>query len=248
MNHPTQLLREFAPHTVLRVALNHGNQVLVRRDGAGRPKGISVDLAEALAAHLGLKLKLVSFERSVDVSSTASEDEWDVCFLAADPDRAKSIAFTQPYLRIEGCYLAGPRCTAADAQALVATKLSVGVVRGSAYTLTLQRSKGAEHLVMFEGSQRALAALDAEELQVIAGIRPAMERAAAQRPGSRILTPSFMEVQQAMAMPRGRPNASAALSAFLAGLQGSGKVGDILERHGVDRSCAILPAASNQWR
>jgi polar amino acid transport system substrate-binding protein len=243
MRHPTHILREFAPHSVLRVALNHGNQVLVRRDDAGTPQGISVDLAAALAAHLGLDLRLVSFERSVDVSSSAADDLWDVCFLAVDPDRANSIAFAQPYVRIEGCYLAGPQCDAADSHALARAAVPVGVVRGSAYTLTLQRSQGAEHLVLFETSQDALDALDGGEVPAIAGIRPAMERAAQRRSGCRILTPPFMEIRQAMAMPQGRPKASAVLSGFLGEMLRLGKVGDILELHGVDRSCAILPGS-----
>ncbi|MBM3606330.1 MAG: transporter substrate-binding domain-containing protein [Alphaproteobacteria bacterium] len=236
------LTKQFAPTGAMRVALNHGNRVLVGRDTGGKPKGISVDLAHALAAHLSLDLTFVEYERAVEVSSSAGADEWDVCFLAVDPERARSISFTEPYVRIEGCYLAGPHCKATDAEELVASGAPVGTVQGSAYTLTLQRKPGAEHLVIFEDIFAALRALDDQEVAAIAGIGSVMANEAELRPGSRVLQPPFMEIRQAMAMPQGRPEASAALAAFLTGLAQQGTTGDILEAHGVDRSCAIVPA------
>ncbi|MFD1794636.1 transporter substrate-binding domain-containing protein [Paracoccus aurantiacus] len=235
------LNREFAPTGVLRVALNHGNRVLVGRDEAGKPVGISVDIANALARRLGLPLEFVEFDRAVDVSASATQDRWDVCFLAVDPERARTIAFTAPYVRIEGCYLAGPDCEATDALQLVASDAAVGTVRGSAYTLTLQRQAGAENLVMFENIGAALSALDRHEVAAIAGIRQAMEAEAAHRPGSRVLQPPFMEIRQAMAVPQGRPAASRALSEFLNELMQTGALGDILETHGVGRGSAIMP-------
>ncbi|TKW63739.1 MAG: transporter substrate-binding domain-containing protein [Paracoccus denitrificans] len=236
-----KLIREFAPTGRLRVALNHGNRVLVGRDDKGKPFGISVDLARDLAAHLGPALDFVEYERAVDVSSSATSGLWDVCFLAVDPGRAKTIAFTAPYVRIEGCYLASASCTAADAGALVALGLPVGSVKGSAYSLTLQRKPGAENLVMFEDIFAALGALDRGEVAAIAGIRQAMEGEAQKRPGSRVLQPPFMEIRQAMAMPQGRPAASAALADFLDEALHRGRVADILQAYGVARDCAIVP-------
>lgn len=241
MTSQTETIREFAPTGSLRVALNHGNRVLVSRDNDKRPFGISVDLARDLAAHLGLDLQFVEFERAVDVSSSAESGLWDVCFLAVDPERAKTIAFTAPYVRIEGCYLAGAACKAAHTEDLINSGAAVGSVKGSAYSLTLQRRPGARNLVMFNDISDALRALDRAEVQAIAGIRQAMEGEAAKRPSSRVLQPPFMEIRQAMAMPQGRPAASAALSDFLARALQSGRVGDILQVHGVDRGCAILP-------
>ena len=97
--------RDYAPTGKLRVALNFGNRVLVGRDANRTPVGISVDLARALADELSLDLALVEFERAVDVSNAAQDDLWDACFLAVDPQRAKTIAFTHPYVRISGAYL-----------------------------------------------------------------------------------------------------------------------------------------------
>jgi polar amino acid transport system substrate-binding protein len=236
-----ETLAQFAPTSVLRVALNHGNRVLVGRDPDGTPIGISVDLANALADRLDLPVNFVSFERAVDVSSSAGDDLWDICFLAVDPKRAETIDFTEPYVRIEGNYLASAKARAVDAIELVATGAKVGTVEGTAYTLTLQRKPGTENLILYDDIHAALAALDAGEVDAIAGISQAMEDEATKRPGSRVLTPSFMEIRQAIAMPAGRPLASHYLRSTLAHFASTGLVGDTLERHGVSRDCAIMP-------
>lgn len=237
-----ETIREFCPEGRLRAALNFGNGVLIGRDEAGQPRGITVDLAQALAARLGLAVDFVEMARAVDVSDTARSGVWDLCFLAVDPKRAETIAFSEPYVQIDGCYLAGPGCDAADAGALVASGAAVGTVVGSAYSLTLERQEGAERLVHFPDIHAMLAALDDRAVAAVAGIGAVMAREAAARPGTRVLAPAFMSIRQAMGVPQGRPKAAAALRAFVDEAARSGLVGDILERHGVSRDCAVVPA------
>lgn len=238
----TQTLRtEFAPRGVLRVALNHGNRILVGRNDQGEPIGISVDLARAVAQEIGTDLVFVDYDRAADVSSSATEDTWDLCFLAVDPKRAETIDFTHPYVGIEGRYLASANCPAKDAPALVASGAPVGTVIGSAYTLTLDRLPGAEHLVHFHDIHAMLAAFDAGTVAAVAGIGNVMAAEAVTRHGTRVLSPPFMQIRQAMAIVKGRPAAAAHLRSFLADLARSGAVGDILERHGTDRKSALLP-------
>jgi polar amino acid transport system substrate-binding protein len=234
------VLNDYAPGGRLRFALNHGNRVLIGRDDAGQPEGISVDLARALAAELNAEPEFVEFERATDVASSASEDVWDVCFLAVDPSRAATIAFTHPYVRIEGCYLAQSE-SAQVTDDVARLGLRIGIVEGSAYALHLARSPGSEGLVPFASFAEVTAALDGREVDGIAGIRQAMEAEAATRPGTRVLEPPFMEIRQAMGVPAGRPLAHAHLSAFLAARAADGTVAAILERHGVSGSSAILP-------
>jgi polar amino acid transport system substrate-binding protein len=234
------ILGDYAPGGRLRFALNHGNRVLIGRDPDGRPEGISVDLARALSAELGTEPTFVEFQRATDVASSATDDVWDVCFLAVDPLRAATIAFTHPYVRIEGCYLM--RSDAAKvADDVARLGLRIGIVEGSAYGLHLARAAGAEGLVTFASFSEATAALDAGEVDGVAGIRQATESEAAARPGMRVLEPPFMEIRQAMGVPAGRILAHAHLSEFLAARAADGTVAAILERHGVSGSSAILP-------
>lgn len=235
-----EIREAFAPKGEIRVALNFGNRILVGRGTDGRPHGISVDLARALAEQLGVKLRFVEFERAIDVSSAATDDLWDVCFLAVDPKRAETIDFTHPYVQIEGRYLAAPGCTAASSEDLLDSGAKVGTVSGSAYTLTLLRKPGAENLVEYPDIFAALAALDAGEVAAIAGIGDVMAAEAALRPGARTLSPPFMVIRQAMATVKGHEIAADFLRKFVTNMAREGKVGEILERHGVSRDFAIV--------
>ena len=231
--HSSAVLAEFAPQGTLRVALNHGNPLLVGRDVKGEPKGISVSVARALALHLTLDLRFVEYSRAGEVSSDAEQDKWDVCFLATDPKRARTIDFTKPYLQIHGSYLAGPALAAKDAADLVASGVPVGSVEGSAYTLALQRMPGAEHLVIVENFDSLLCALDDGTVEAIAGIHQVMSGEAGRRPGARVLHPPFMEICQAMGVPTGRPHAHAELGNWLGQIVQNGAMAEIFLEHGL---------------
>lgn len=232
---------DFAPGGTLRVALNHGNRVLVGREKEGRPVGISVDLAKALAKDLDLNIEFIEFERAGDVSKAAQGNVWDLAFLAVDPARAEVMDFTAPYVRIEGSYLVAPGVDVEDPEDVLSSGLRVAAVEGSAYTLHLARQPGAEALVKYPRIEDALLALDNGTADAIAGIRQAMDAESARRPGSRVLDKPFMEIRQAMAMPAGRQRASEYLKTYLTAQIRSGAVGDILERYGVPRDCIVHP-------
>ncbi|HWL56597.1 MAG TPA: transporter substrate-binding domain-containing protein [Paracoccus sp. (in: a-proteobacteria)] len=234
-------LEDYAPGGTLRVAINHGNVILAGRDSAGAPKGISVDLAYALAQELGSVPKFVEFDRALDVSSRAEADVWDLCFLAVDPDRAQVIGFSQPYVRIEGNYLVAERTGAIVPEDVVEQGLKIGVVEGSAYALHLSRARGAEGLVNFPSLAAAKAALAEGAVDGLAGIRQAMEAVAAMIPGTHVVGMPFMEIRQAMGVPATRIRAHTHLSEFLARRARDGTVARILEAHGVDRACAVMP-------
>lgn len=237
----TPIQMAFAPTGKLRVALNHGNRVLVGRSADGVAQGISVDLATRLAGELELDHRFVEFERAVDVSSSVNDNVWDVAFLAVDPKRAETIAFTPPYIRIEGSYMVSDAYKPAGSSELIAEKVRIGSVKGTAYALALARLPVSAQLDLFEDMSAAIAAFDAGQIGAIAGIRKAVGEIAADRPRARVIEPPFMEIRQAMAMSHGRDNAHSYLCDFLGRLAQNGTVGDILVRHGVDRSCAICP-------
>lgn len=217
----------------LRAALNFGNRVLISRARNGEPAGITAELARLLARDLDLQLQLVPFDRAVDVADSATDNVWDLCFLAIDPLRGRTIAFTDPYVRISGSYLvAGQKGTADSIDAL-----RVGVVRGSAYTLYLARQPGADRLVEFASLQEALAALDSGHVGAIAGIEQVMRAERALRGASQVLEPPFMEIRQAVGVPIGKQAAISGLQAWLEALKQNGQLAEILELYGLPASC-----------
>src|SRR6266850_482603 len=99
---PTETVRDIAPTGTLRAAINFGNSVLAQKEPLG---GVSVDLARELARRLAVPLELVSYDAAGKVTADATRGAWDIAFVARDPDRAKDIEFTAPYVIIEGGYM-----------------------------------------------------------------------------------------------------------------------------------------------
>lgn len=224
--------RQIAPAGMLTCALNHGNVVLVRRGPTDdTPTGVSVDLARALAVRLELPVAFRHFDKAGAVSGSVDSGEWDVCFLAVDPERAERIAYSEPYVQIEGAFLL-PHGGPVTADEVDRRQLRIGAVKGSAYELFLSRTRGGGKLIRFDGFPQALAALEAGELDGLAGVRQAMQKTAADHPGFGVMAEPFMTIPQAVGVSSARPLAAQFVSAFVREMKSSGFVRQSLDRSG----------------
>ncbi len=234
----------FAPTGKLHLAINLGNPVLARRDADGRVAGVSVDLGRALADRLDIGCELIvvdSAGKSVDV---VSGEEADVGFFAIDPVRGARIAFTAPYLLIQGAYLVrdGDPIRAVDEVDRPGKRVVVG--RGSAYDLFLTRELKHATIVRAESSQAVVDTFLREGADVAAGVRQPLEADARRVGGLRVLDGRFMTIRQAVGVPKSRgADAAAFLVDFVEEMKASGFVADSLARHGID-GAAVAPAGS----
>lgn len=223
------------PSGTLRAAINLGNPLLAgTHPDTGAPCGVSVDLAGALAQALGVPLELVVFDsagRSVDA---VTHERADVGFFAVDPLRAKGIAFTPPYLLIEGAYLVREDSPLHDNHEVDAPGHRVVVGLGSAYDLYLTRELKHAAIDRAPTSPAVVDTFIAGGQHVAAGVRQQLEADAARLPGLRLLPGRFMEIAQAMGLPAGRGSeAAAVLTAFVEAQIDSGFVAEALRRHRV---------------
>ena len=142
-------------------------------------------------------------------------------FLAVEPARAEQVAFTAPYVLIEGVYAVpddSPLRTVADVDA---AGVRIGVKLGSAYDLFLTRTLARRPRPRRRGRRRFLA----EGLEVAAGIRQPMTAFVAAHGGVRLIEERFMEIRQAMATTRSRAEATVEyLRAFVEEQKASGFV------------------------
>ena len=236
-----ELIREIAPTGRLRVALNFGNIVLAQRGENGEPQGISVDLANELAKRLGLEVDFLSYESAGVVADLAQKDVWDIAFMARDPARATGISFTAPYVIIEGSYLvaeASPLQSIADVDAK-GVRIAVG--KGAAYDLFLSRALKNAELVRAATSADAIDLFIADKLESVAGVKQPLIKYAAAHPGYRVIEGRFTAIEQAMAVPKGRPIAYAYVHAFVEEMKGSGFVAGGLSRS-KQHDAAVAPA------
>ncbi len=236
------LVREFAPTGRLRAALNLGNPVLAHsRTAAERPAGVTIDLARAFAALLGVEADLLPFDTAARSGAAVGAGAADIGFMAIDPKRAESIHFTTPYVQIEGCYLVREASPLQGNGEVDRAGTRVVVGDGSAYELFLSRHLRHASVVKVARSEAVVDAFVGDPaIEVAAGVRQQLEADARRVGGVQLLPGHFMVIEQAMAMPRGRSaGAQALLESFIAQQRRSGFVRKALARHGIEGATAL---------
>ena len=89
------LRAELAPTGVLRAAINLSNFLLVRgQTPSGDPTGPSPDMARAVAERLGVPVQYICYPNPGALADDATENAWDIGNIGAEPQRARTIAFT----------------------------------------------------------------------------------------------------------------------------------------------------------
>jgi polar amino acid transport system substrate-binding protein len=220
---------------ILRATINIGNPILAAADkDTGTPRGVSVDIARELAQRLGAPLDLIVVEAAAKAVATVTAGGADVGFFAIDPVRGAGIAFTAPYVLIEGCYLVRQDSPMAENGQVDAPGVRVVVGAGSAYDLFLTRELKRATIVRVPTSPAVVDAFAEQRLEVAAGVKQQLQADAARHPGLRLIEQPFMTIQQAMGVAKARGEAAAQyLRSFVDDLRTSGFVRESLARHGI---------------
>ncbi|WP_432035738.1 transporter substrate-binding domain-containing protein [Streptomyces cucumeris] len=220
---------DLAPDGVLRASINLGNPVLAQGTSHA-PSGITVDIAQEIAARLGVPVEFVCFDAARKSYEAMATGRADICFLAIEPAREAEVAFTAPYVVIEGVYAVpqgSPFTTVAEVDR---EGVRIGVKRGSAYDLFLSRAlerasvvRGADGVEVFRS----------EGLEVAAGIRQPLAAYVAAHPDLRLIEDRFMQIRQALGTTRNRrPETIRVLRELIEELKANGFVAAALRRAG----------------
>lgn len=238
------VLRALAPAGTLRAAINFGNPILASKDAkTGEPFGVSIDIARELGRRLNVPVELVTFTSAGKVVDAVSANEVSIAFVAIDPVRATTTAYTAPYVIIEGAYLVREASPLRDNGEVDRTGTRIVVGGGSAYDLYLTREIKNATLVRAPTSPLVTDEMLKQNLEVAAGVRQQLEADALRVGGVRLLPGRFMVINQALAMPVARAGAADFLKAFIEDLKASGFVASALERHGI-KGALVAPSAS----
>ncbi|MCQ8188303.1 transporter substrate-binding domain-containing protein [Streptomyces rugosispiralis] len=160
----------------------------------------------------------------------------DLCFLAIEPAREAEIAFTPPYVHIEGVYAVPAESPPRTPEDVDRPGVRIGVKQGSAYDLYLTRT--LRHATVVRGPE-GVDVFHAEELEAAAGIRQPRTAHLAERPELRLVEPAFMTIRQAVGTTRTRrPETVGFLSETVAHLTASGFVAEALGRSGQNPALA----------
>jgi polar amino acid transport system substrate-binding protein len=230
---------DLASTGTLRASINLGNPVLAQGTPTS-PSGVTVDIARELGSRLGIPVELVCFQAALQSFEAMNQGRADICFLAVDPAREATVAFTPPYAVIEGVFAVPDQSLITSAADVDRPGVRVGVKEGSAYDLFLSRS--LVHAGVVRGTDGVMVFTE-QQLEVAAGIRQPMEDFAAAQPGIRLLEPRFMEIRQAVGVPRSREAGTLDfLRGFVEELKADGFIADALQRAG-RRDATVAPPA-----
>ena len=187
--------RDLAPSGTLRASINLGNPVLAQGT-PDAPSGVTVDLAREVARRLGVPVSFVCFDAARASFEALRTGAVDICFLAIEPARAAEVAFTEPYVIIEGVYV-------------VADDAALAGVRRRRPRRRADRRQGGVGLRPLPHSHTRDAHTSCEAPRGSTssrsrGSRPAPESASRQRtssprgPDCALLEPAFMQIRQAL--------------------------------------------------
>jgi polar amino acid transport system substrate-binding protein len=239
------VLKAFTPTGRLRASINLGNPILAGRDAqTGEPYGVSIDLAREFAKRLGAELELVVFDTASKSVDAVSTQQADIGFFAIDPKRGEHIAFTEPYVLIEGAYLVRNDSPLRANEEVDRAGHRVVVGAGSAYDLYLTRELESATILRAPSSPAVMDFFLQVGADVAAGVKQQLEADALRVPGVRLLPGRFMVIRQAMGCPQSRgEQAAAELARFVEEMKASGFVQQALNRHGI-QGAAVAPIAA----
>lgn len=195
MNLPASVTPDLAPSGRLRAMINLGNPVLAQGT-AEQPRGVTVDIAAAIGARLGVPVDLMCVWAAKDAFADVVAGRADLAFLANEPARAAYLAFSTPYRVIEGVYVVPAASGLRSPAEVDVPGVRIGVKEGSAYDLFLTRT--LEHASIVRGAD-GVTTFEDLDLEAGAGIRAPVTEFVAARPHLRVIEPAFMAINQAVA-------------------------------------------------
>ena len=237
------IIFELTPTGVLRAAINMSNFLLVTSKASnGDPVGVSPDMAAEIARRLGVPLKLIPFKSPGELGDQADNNVWDIGNIGAEPQRAKTIAFTAAYAEIQSTYLVpagSPITRIADVDK---PGIRISVTGRSAYGLWLENNIKHATLMRTDTLDSSFEQFVAQKMEALAGLKPRLIDDVKKLPGARILDGQFSAVQQAVGTPKKNAAAAAWLAEFVEAAKASGLVQSFIEKHKVT-GLSVAPKA-----
>ena len=241
-------LKDLAPTGKLRAAINFGNGVLAQKGPNGEPRGVSAELAAALAKRLGVPLDTVPFEAAGKVFEALASGSVDVGFIAIEPVRAAQVDFSPPYVIIEGTYLVRKDSPLKDVGDVDQPGIRIGVGLASVYDLFLTRTLKYATLVRAKvgGAAAGIPVFLEQKLDAAAGVREPLDDYAKDHPDMRVMKGAFQQISQAMGTVKGRAAGAAFVRAFIEEMKVSGFVAEALKHSG--QTAPVAPAEKSLTR
>ena len=214
--------------------------LFVVKDADGAPRGVTVDLANELAQQIGVPVDFTVAPNTGLLTDALAAATIDAAFMPVDDERRKRVDFGPAYCLVESTYMVtGPSGIKTLAEV---DRPQVRVV-GIANTTTIRaatRTLKSTVPIAAASIADAVAMLRGGKADAFALGRDSLPDFLPQFPGSRIVDGGFQRTGVAIAVPKGRPDALATVTAFINQAKASGSVRRALDRAGL-QGLAVAP-------
>ena len=235
---------ELSSNGILRAAINMSNFLLVTdKTKDGTPIGVSPDMAQELADKLNLQLKLIPYTTPGEIADDAENDKWDICNIGAEPQRAEKINFSAAYAEIQATYIVQYNSKINNILDVDKIGNKICVASRTAYGLWLERNIHNAELIQVEGVDSSFDIFLNENLDALAGLRPALIDDVKKISGAKILEGQFMSVQQAIGTSIQNIHSSIYIAEFVEEMKKSGFVQKLIDKHNVNGRLSVAKLA-----
>lgn len=213
----------------------------VEKTASGELRGVTVDLANELAAAIGLPIEFTAAPNTGVLTDALVAGMLDAAFMPVDEERRAKLGIGPVYFTGLNTYLVRPGsdiATIADVD-----RPDVRVI-GIANTTTIRGAAAALKRTKIEPAESVDVALDmlrTGNADAFALTRDTLRSMSASVPGSRILDGSFREVNIAVVVPKNHGEALAYVSKWLEEAKASGTVRSTFDRWGFGNA-EVAPA------
>ena len=239
-----KIQKELSSKGILRAAINMSNFLLVTdKTKDGTPIGVSPDMAYELANKLDLQLKLIPYASPGEIADDAANDKWDICNIGAEPQRAEKINFSAAYAEIQATYIVQSNSKINNILDVDKIGNKICVASRTAYGLWLERNIHNAELIQVEGVDSSFDVFSNENLDALAGLRPALIDDVKKISGAKILEGQFMSVQQAIGTSIQNIHSSIYIAEFVEEMKKTGFVQKLIDKHNVNGRLSVAKLA-----
>ena len=232
--------KKIAPTGELRVGLNMSNFLLVNsKDINGLPGGVSPDIGKKIAKELNVNCKLVQFERPGLLADAVDDNKWDICNIAYEKERSKTIDFSDPYVNIDANFIFRNKYNFKSNEEINSSGIKIAVVERSAYDLWLSDNFKNAELIKVKTIDSSHKLFREGSVDVLAGLKPKLLEELEINDDFKIISNPFTYIKQSVGIKKGNPEILDFLNDFISKLIQEGYVKSLLKKHNVQNKSSI---------
>ena len=218
---------------VLRVGMELAYPPFETRDKEGAPSGISVEIARALGASLNKKVMIenLAFDGLIPSLKTGKID-LIISSMTATEQRAKSIDFSDPYLRTGLCLLVGKESSVSSFDDLLSGNGKVAVKNGTTgHQFAVDALSNERVLVLDSESSCVLEVVQGKAVAFIYDQMSTYKNWKRHEETTRAILVPFQSESWAVGVRKGREDLLAAVNQFLIEYRASGGFEDLGDQY-----------------